>query len=86
MVLFVGSALESVLESAVDSSVGIGPATRCDAAYLRWGVLNPCDVSKSHMMLCDAFSNMLVISLQILEYLSYLLSDFQTDFSKMMGI
>ena len=51
MVLFVGSALESVLESAMDSSVGIGPATRCDAAYLRWGVLKPLRCIK---ISCDA--------------------------------
>ena len=32
-----------------------------------------CDASKSHAMLCDAFSNMLVILLLMLEYLSLLI-------------
>ena len=44
-----------------------------------------CDTAKSPAMACDAFSNMLVIWLPILEYLSYLLSDLQTVFSKMMS-
>ena len=42
----------------------------------RWDVLN---TSKSHAMCCDAFSNML-------EYLSHLLSDFQTVRSIVMLI
>ena len=37
-------------------------------------------------MCCDAFSNMLEFLLPILEYLSHLLSDFQTVCSIMMNI
>ena len=44
---------------------------------------NSCDAGKLPAMVCDAFSNMLVILLPILEYLSYFLSDFATIFSKM---
>ena len=47
----------------------------CDGAFRGF-----CDATKLHAMLCDAFSNMLVILLPILEYLSFLLSDFQTFF------
>ena len=46
----------------------------------------PCDVAKSHAMLCDAFSNMLVILLPILENLGYLLFDFQMVSIILMGI
>ena len=53
----------------------------CDGAFQM-----PCDVSKSHAMCCDAFSNMLVISLPILEYLSFLLSDCQSVCIIVMGI
>ena len=53
----------------------------CDGVFQ-----NSCDAGKLPAMVCDAFSNMLVILLPILEYLSYFLSDFQTVFSKMMGI
>ena len=59
----------------------IGPATRCDGVFL-----GPCDASKSHAILCDASTNMLVIWLPILEYLSYLFSNFQTVFSIMIGV
>ena len=52
-----------------------GLATCCDAAHLRWDVLKPLRFIK---MCCDAFFNMLVISVPILEYLSFLLSDFQS--------
>ena len=45
-----------------------------------------CDAAKSNAMVCDAFSNMLVILLPILEYLSYLLSDFQTVFTIVMAL
>ena len=38
------------------------------------------------MMLCDAFPNMLVISLPILEYLGCISFDFQTDFRPIMDI
>ena len=47
---------------------------------------SPCDDSKSYAMFCDAYSNMLEIWIPILEYLSYLLSYFQTVFSKVMSI
>ena len=47
---------------------------------------SPCDAAKSHAMLCDAFSNMLVILFMILGYLSYLLSGFQTVCTIMMAI
>ena len=47
---------------------------------------NRCDVSELHAMLCDTFSNMLVIWLPILEYLSYLLSDSQTACSILKSI
>ena len=47
----------------------------------------PCDTAKSHAMLCDTFSNMLVlILLPILEYLCYSLSDFQMASTIMMAI
>ena len=46
----------------------------------------PCNAAKSHTMLCDAFSNMLVILLPILEYLSHLLSDSQTVFTLIISI
>ena len=46
----------------------------------------PCDAAKLHAMLCDAFSNMLVILLPILEYLGYSLSDFQMVSTIMMEI
>ena len=45
-----------------------------------------CETSKSHAMCCDAFSNMLVIFLPILGYLSYLVSESQTDLSKIFLI
>ena len=45
-----------------------------------------CDASKSHRMHCDAKSIMLVNLLPMLEYLSYLLSDFQAILSITMGI
>ena len=45
-----------------------------------------CDARKLHAMACDAFSNMLVILLPILEYLSHLLSDFQSVCSIVMAI
>ena len=45
-----------------------------------------CDISKSHAMCCDRKFNMFNILLLFLEYLSYLLSDFQTDFSILMGV
>ena len=45
-----------------------------------------CDGSKSHAMCCDRKINMLNILLLILEYLSYLLFDFQTGFSNLMGV
>ena len=45
-----------------------------------------CDASKSYAMLYDADSNMLVILLPILKYLSHLLSDSQTVFNMMMTI
>ena len=41
---------------------------------------------KSHAMCCNGKFNMLNIFCPILEYLSYLLSDFQTVFSILMGI
>ena len=50
----------------------------CDGVFQ-----NSCDAGKMPAMVCDAFSNMLVILLLILEYLSYFLSDFQTIFIKM---
>ena len=50
----------------------------CDGVFQ-----NSCDAGKMPAMVCDAFSNMLVILLPILKYLSYFLSDFQTIFSKM---
>ena len=53
----------------------------CDGTFK-----SPCDVLKSCAMPCDVFSNMLVISLPIFEYLNCILSDFQTNFSKMIGI
>ena len=53
----------------------------CDGVFQ-----SSCDAAKSPAMACDAFSNMLVILLPILEYLSYLLSDFQTVCSIVMAI
>ena len=50
----------------------------CDGVFQ-----NCCDTGKMPVMVCDAFSNMLVILLPILEYLGYFLSDFQPIFSKM---
>ena len=47
---------------------------------------SPCDISKSHAMGCDEFSNMLEFLIPIMDYLSYLLSDFQTVYSIVMVI
>ena len=47
---------------------------------------NCCDTSKSHAMCCDAFSNILQFMLPILEYLSHLLSNFETVCSIVMLI
>ena len=55
--------------------------------YTRDGTFQSfCDTSKWHAMCCNAVSNMLVISLPILEYLSHLLSNSQTVFSMMISI
>ena len=51
-----------------------------------WMYQCPCDVAKLHAMLCDAFSNMLVILLPFLGYLGYLLFDFQMVSTIIMGI
>ena len=47
---------------------------------------NCCDTSKLHATCCDAFSNMLEFMLPILEYLSHLLSNFETVCSIVMFI
>ena len=78
----------------------IGPATRCDADHLRYkpgphavmsftcdGAFHLCcDARKSHAMCCNRKFNMLNILVSILEYLRYLLSQFQTVLSILMGI
>ena len=46
----------------------------CDGVFQ-----SSCYALKSHAMRCDVNSNMLVILLPILEYLSYSLSDFQAE-------
>ena len=53
----------------------------CDGAFH-----SSCDAGISHAMLCDVNSNMFNILLPIMEYLSQLLSEFQTVCSIMMGI
>ena len=63
------------------------PGPHAAMLYTCDGVLQRCcDGSKSHAMCCDKKFNMLNILLPILEYLSYLLSDRQTDFSIVMRI
>ena len=47
----------------------------CDGTFQ-----STCDTSKSPVVCCDAFSNMLEFLLPILEYLSNLSSDSQTVF------
>ena len=66
------------------------PSQACSIASFGWAVnaamlythdgifQSPCDTSKSHAMYCDAFSNTLEFLFPILDYLGYLLSDFQT--------
>ena len=53
----------------------------CDGTFRRG-----CDASKSCAMCCDRKFNMLDILVPILEYLCYLLTDFQTVFIIVMGI
>ena len=50
----------------------------CNGVFQR-----PCDAGKSHVMLCDVNSNIYIILLPILKYLSYLLPDFPAVFSIM---
>ena len=45
-----------------------------------------CDARKSHAICCDRKFNMLNILLLILQYLSYLLSDYQAVFTIMMDM
>ena len=55
--------------------------------YTRDGTFqSSCNALKSHAMCCDAFFNMLEFLLPILEYLSHILSDFQTVYSIVMAI
>ena len=73
----------------VNRLVGMGLKAQPHVAMLHTcdGVFqSSCNAGKSHAMLCDVNSNMLVILLPILEYLSYLLSDFQAVFSIMIGM
>ena len=53
----------------------------CDGAFQ-----SSCDAGISHAMFCDVNSNMFNILLPIMEYLSQLLSEFQTVCSIMMEI
>ena len=53
----------------------------CDGVFQSY-----CDAGKTHAMCCDAFSNMLEFLPPILEYVSHLLSDFETVYSIAMVI
>ena len=62
----------------------IARATRCDTSHLQWCF--PRVLGKLHAICYNRKFNMLNIMVAMLEYLRYLLSDFQTVFSIMMDI